>query len=164
MQFSDKLMLQPSLYLHVSFVFSQRFARQLLEDQIHAAGEWHPDLPIPETLPSEDPDDEDHLSIPLARASAPGKPRAPVPINEWSDDDEDECRIIDVIDATPLNFAPPAPSTTATSSKRAETRKRAGTGMSDTGGDEAGAKRAKTGKKPGTKPPKKKKGPPTSTG
>ena len=118
---------------------------------------------MPAILPREDPDDEDHLSITLARAPAPGKPRAPVPINEWSDDDENECRIIDVIDATPLNFAPPAPPTATTSTKRAETRKRAGTGTSDAGGSEAGAKRAKTGKKSAVKPPKKK-GPPTSTG
>ena len=55
----------------------------------------------------EDPDDEDQLPIPRAGAPTPGKPRARASIRDWSDDDDLE--MLEVIDARPIAFAPPAP-------------------------------------------------------
>ena len=58
----------------------------------------------------EDPDDEDQLPIPRAGAPTPGKPRARASIRDWSDDDDLE--MLEVIDARPIAFAPPAPAQT----------------------------------------------------
>ena len=42
---------------------------------------------------------------------APGKLPARDPLRDWSDDDDDECRILEVIDTIPLAFKFPLPST-----------------------------------------------------
>ena len=84
------------------------FERQTEEDAMHAGSNFAEDFPTRKEMPAEDPDGEDHLAIPLARAAAPGKPSTPEAIHIASDDDDDvDCEILDVIDALPLNCAPP---------------------------------------------------------
>ena len=76
---------------------------------MHRENQFAPNFPVPERMPEEDLDDEDHLSIPLARVVAPGKPSAQEAIPIESDkDDDDDCQILDVIDARPLKYALPA--------------------------------------------------------
>ena len=124
---------------------------------MHAGGKFVDDFPVPEKMPEVDPDGEDHLSIPLARAAAPGKPSA----REAIQDDDDDCQVLDVIDTCPLKYALPMVPGPAVATKRAETRKRAVSETAHVGGSGAAEKKSKTTKHPGDKPPRRRKGPPT---
>ena len=93
---------------------------------------------------------------------APGKSRARDSIKDWSDDDDDDYEILEVLDPRPLAFAYPLPSTSADPDDqvleaapvavggRGALRKRAGTGTSDVRTSNPSAKRQK--KKPGNRP------------
>ena len=97
-----------STWLSCNDLFLQLFERQTEEDAMHAGGNFADDFPVPKEMPGEDPDGEDHLAIPLARATAPGKPSTLEAIHIASDDDDEvDCEILDVIDTLPLNCAPP---------------------------------------------------------
>ena len=113
-------------------------------------------------MPREDPDGEDHLAIPLARAAAPGNPSTSEAISVSSDDEDDiDCQILDVIDALPLNWASPvAPRPTAVT-KRAETRKRAASDTTPVGAPGATPKKSRPKKQTAEKPPRRRRGPPT---
>ena len=87
----------------------QKFVLQLVEDGENPSAKWGAYLPIPATE-VEDPDDEDNIPIPAATTSASGKPQARASIRDWSDDEDDDCQILEPIDAPPLSFAYPLPS------------------------------------------------------
>jgi hypothetical protein len=54
---------------------------------------------------TEEVDTEDHMPIPLARAGpASGKTSSHNPLREWSDDDEDDYRILGIPNLVPLAF------------------------------------------------------------
>lgn len=119
------------------------------------------------------------MSIPAAEVPAPGKAQSRNPIQDWLDHDSDDCQIIDddndcqvlePINARPLAYAYPLPSTLAdptnqaasdVAGKRVGSRKRAGGDTSDAGTSKAGTKKQKTQKKPGDKP-RNTKQPPTT--
>ena len=87
----------------------------------------------------DDPNDEDNLPIPASRASASGKKRVrdSTSIQDWSEDDDD-CRILDPIDAIPIAYAHPIPSDPANPAGQSQkTRKRARPGTSDAGASAA---------------------------
>ena len=90
-------------------IYSQLFARQDEEDGPDPSSKWGVDREDPG---GDDPDSEDYMPIPAAQ-QAPGNSSARAPLREWSDDDDDECRILDVLDPTPLSFTLPASSTPA---------------------------------------------------
>ena len=127
---------------------------------MHAGDKFADDFPVPERMPEEDPDGEDHLSIPLARAAAPGKPSAQEAIQvEYDEDDDDDCQIFDVIDARPLKYALPAVPGPAVTTKRAVSE------TAHAGGSGTATKKTKTAKRLSDKPPRRRRGPPTmSTG
>ena len=55
----------------------------------------------------EDPDDDDNIPIP--RATRKGKDTDYTPVFRVSDDeDDDDCRILDPLDPTPISWAPPS--------------------------------------------------------
>ena len=88
----------------------QLFARQDEEDGPDPPSKWGVDREDPG---GDDPDSEDYMPIPAAQ-QAPGKSSTRAPLREWSDDDDDdECRILDILDPTPLSFTLPASSTPA---------------------------------------------------
>ena len=110
-----------------------------MEDGPDPSVHWGDDLPAPEEG-EEDPDDDDNVAIPAARQSgrsrASGKQpvRASSSIRDWSEDDDDNCRILDPIDAVPVAYAYPLSSSSANPTGAApKPRKRAaasGTGAS----------------------------------
>ena len=89
-----------------------------MEDGPDPSAHWGDDLPAPEEGEA-DPDDDDNVAIPAARQSgrsrASGKQpvRASSSIRDWSEDDDDDCRILDPIDAVPVAYAYPLPSSSA---------------------------------------------------
>ena len=125
-----------------------------------------------------DPDNEDTLPIPLAGArKAPGKLPAQKSIRDWSEDDSDDCVLLEVLNPQPIAFAYPLPSTSVdpngqttdvqpvVAGGRATTWKRAGAGTSDAGAAAPASKRKRMSKKPGNKEPDTKgRQKPTSTG
>ena len=150
----------------------------MTEDGVNPSAKWGQDLPAPAVVEVEDPDDEDHMPIPSASAPASGKPQARASVRDWSDDDEDDCEILEVFDARPLAFAHPIPSAPvdpagqapstrpAATDNRGASHKRAGTGISATetsGAPAPAAKKPKLQKKPGYKP-RGKKMPPVTQG
>ena len=156
----------------------QTFARQAKEDGADPSAKWGKDLPAPAVPEVEDPDDEDQLPIPAAGGPTSGKPRARASIRDWSDDDDDECEVLEVLEVRPIAFAYPLPSAPAdpggqvpstrpaTTGNRGVSRKRAGTGTSDTGTSRApdpAAKKPKLQKKSANKP-RGKKMPPVTQG
>ena len=63
----------------------------------------------------EDPDDEDNVPIPAAvPGSAAGKARASS-LRDWSEDEDDDCQILEVYDPLPVAFSYPVPSPSADS-------------------------------------------------
>ena len=95
----------------------QRFLCQQVKDGDDPSANWGADLLAP-TAEDEDLDDEDNLPIPdgkqpaKTRASSSGKKPIQVSssIRDWSEDDDDDCRILDPIDAVPVSYAYPLPS------------------------------------------------------
>ena len=84
------------------------------------------DLPIPPTE-VEDLDDEDNLPILDATASASGKTRAQASIRDWSDDDDNDCQILEPIDAQPISYDYPLPLDPVNPASQ-KSRKRVGAG------------------------------------
>ena len=94
------------------FVLKQRFPRQAIEDGSDPAATWGPDRTEADV---KDPDDEDNVPIPLAvPGPAMGKTRASS-LRDWSEDEDDDCRILEVYDALPVAFAYPVRSPSADS-------------------------------------------------
>ena len=82
----------------------QRFARQKAEDGSDPAANWGADRVEAD---SEDPDDEDNVPIPPAiPGSAMGKTCASS-LRDWSEDEDDDCRILEVYDPRPVAFSYP---------------------------------------------------------
>ena len=89
----------------------QRFLRQASEDGPDTSTKWGQDRTESDT---EDPDSEDYMPIPDAGSGpAPGKTPARDSIRDWSDDDDDDCQVLEVLDPRPLAFTFPLPPTSA---------------------------------------------------
>ena len=89
--------------------FAQMLPRQVNEDGLNP--QWAPDRPDSDT---EDPDSEDYMPIPHAgQAAAPGKAPARDSLITLSDDDDDDCRIIEIHDPIPIAFTYPLNPTSA---------------------------------------------------
>ena len=59
---------------------------------------------------SEDPDNDDNMPIPdVGSIPAAGKARVSS-VRDWSDDDDDDCRVLEVFDPLPVAFSYPVPS------------------------------------------------------
>ena len=94
------------------FVTMQRFARQATEDGSDPAANWGADRVEAD---SEYPDDEDNVPIPVAvPGPTTGKTRASS-LRDWSDDEDDDCQILEVYDPLPVAFSYPVPSPPADS-------------------------------------------------
>ena len=90
----------------------QRFPRQTIEDGSDPPATWGPDRTEADV---EDPDDDDNVPIPLAVPSpVTGKTRASS-LRDWSEDEDDDCQILEVYDVLPVAFAYPARSPPADS-------------------------------------------------
>ena len=90
----------------------QRFSRQRIEDGSDPSATWGPDRTEAD---AQDPDDDDNVPIPLAvPGPATGKTRASS-LRDWSEDEDDECQILEVHDAIPVAFAYPVRSPSADS-------------------------------------------------
>ena len=84
----------------------QLFTRQAKEDKDLTTKKWTKDRKArPEE--TEDPDNEDYMPVPRAKAPTPGKPSARVFAQDLSDDKDDDCRILDPIDAIPISWSTP---------------------------------------------------------
>ena len=90
----------------ICFLVLQLFDRQLAEDGNLLTQVWALDrslAPEGET----DPDDDDNIPIP--RANRKGKDLDYTPVFRVSDDeDDDDCQILDLLDPTPISWAPPS--------------------------------------------------------
>lgn len=101
----------------------QLFLRQAGEDEDLTTKKWTKDRKArPEE--TEDPDNEDYMPVPRAKAPTPGKPSARVFAQDSSDDEDDDCRILDPIDAIPISWY--APRATANPGQPGTSRKRSG--------------------------------------
>ena len=104
-------------------LFLQLFTRQATEDGDLKTRKWTKDRHArPEE--TEDPDNEDYVPVPRAKAPTPGKPSARVFVQDSSDDEDDDCRILDPIDAIPISWY--APRATANPGASGTSRKRSG--------------------------------------
>ena len=77
----------------------------------------------------EDPDNDDYLSIPHAKPIRKGKQPDHAPVYNISDDEEDDCRILDPIHAIPISWSPPC--VPVKTDAATTSRKRAGASGSD---------------------------------
>ena len=100
----------------------QIFPRQDVEDGPNPEANWGEDLPIADPPLTEDPDDEDNMSIPAAEAPAAGKAQSRNPIQDWSDDDSDDYRVIEALDIPPLSYAYPLASVSAAQANHSRLR------------------------------------------
>ena len=90
----------------------QRFPRQAIEDGSDPSATWGPDRTEAD---AKDPDDDDNVPIPIAVPDpATGKTRASS-LRDWSEDEDDDCQILEVHDALPVAFAYPVRSPSADS-------------------------------------------------
>ena len=100
--------------------FLQLFDRQVTEDGDLSSKVWAKDRsPLREG--QEDPDTDDYLPIPRARPVRKGKQPT---IHNNSDKDDEDCCILDPINAIPISWLPPcvpAKEDEGTSRKRTET-------------------------------------------
>ena len=141
----------------------QKFTRQEIEDGPLSSKEWTPDLPVPAAAEVEDPDNEDHLPIPKAtsgktRGFTSHRPPVRSSIQDWPDDDDDDCQILEPVNVIPISYAPPTYKNFHPAS--AASRKRSGPGTSDAEASktsETAAPKAKRAKK--TSARRKKRGP-----
>ena len=99
-------MIQIPYLTRICFPVLQLFDRQLTEDSDLLNRVWAPDRsPAPEG--EADPDDDDNIPIP--RANRKGKDSDYTPVFRVSDDeDDDDCQILEPLDATPISWAPPS--------------------------------------------------------
>ena len=82
----------------------QRFGGQLAEDEEDPSARWGKDRVDAD---SEDPDHEDHMPIPdVSSLSATGKTRASS-IRDWSEDEDDDCQVLEVYDPLPVAYSYP---------------------------------------------------------
>ena len=82
----------------------QLFDRQSTEDGDFSIREWAPDLsPLHED--EKDPDTDDYLPIPRAKPIRKGKQPDHAPVYNISDDEDDDCRILDPIDAISISWS-----------------------------------------------------------
>ena len=89
----------------IYFFVSQLFDRQLIEDGNLSTRVWAQDRsPAPEG--EVDPDDDDNLPIP--RATRKGKDSDHTPVFRVSDDEDDDCRILDPLVPIMISWAPPS--------------------------------------------------------
>ena len=80
----------------------QRFDRQRTEDGENPSANWGNDRV---EVDSEDPDDEDNMPIPDVNSiSATGKTRASS-LRDWSEDEDDDCRVLEVYDPLPVAYS-----------------------------------------------------------
>ena len=90
-------------------LFAQRLPRQVNEDGLDP--EWGQDRQDSDT---EDPDSEDYMPIPHAGPGpVPGKAPARDSLRDWSDDEDDDCRILEIYDPLPTAFTYPLNPTSA---------------------------------------------------
>ena len=91
-----------------TFFFAfQIFARKEIEDGRTPCTKWALDR-IGSDL--DDPDSEDHMPIPDAGpVPVSGKPRSRDPLLDWSNDDSEDCQILEVHSIIPLAYKPPLP-------------------------------------------------------
>ena len=104
----------------ICFTVLQLFDRQLAEDGDLLTQVWAPDW-SPALEGEADPDDDDNIPIP--HATRKGKDSDYTSVFRVSDDeDDDDCQILDLLDPTPISWAPPsvlAKTDAGTSKKRA---------------------------------------------
>ena len=131
----------------------QRFTRQVSEDGSDPTANWGADRV---KANSEHPDDEDNVPIPAAvPGPATGKTRISS-IRDWSDDEDDDCEILEVYDPRPISFlylvpSPPADPDVevleveplATGGAKGQLRKRANPATSNAGTSDIAAPAAK---------------------
>jgi hypothetical protein len=104
-------------------LFLQVFLRQETEDGNLATRKWTKDRRArPEE--TEDPDNEDYMPIPRPKASTSGKKSARVFVQDLSAVEDDDCRILDPIDAVPISWC--APYATVNPGAQGVSRKRPG--------------------------------------
>ena len=109
-------------------LFLQLFLRQAQEDGDQATKKWTKDRKArPEE--TEDPDNEDYMPVPRATAPTSGKPSARVFVQDSSDDEDDDCRILDPIDDVPISWY--APRATANPGQQGTSRKRSSASRSE---------------------------------
>ena len=90
----------------------QRFGRQLKEDGENPSANRGKDRVEAD---SEDPDDEDNMPIPdVGTVPDTGKTRASS-LRDWSEDEDDDCQILEVYDPRPVAFSYPVSSPPADS-------------------------------------------------
>ena len=101
-----------SLLINRQFVSCmQLFPRQEIEDGSDPISNCAPNRT---ELDPVELDDENHAAIPpFAPGGNPGKSHARSSIRDWSDDDSEDCVMLEVHDIEPLSFAYPMPSTSA---------------------------------------------------
>ena len=81
------------------------FERQAIEDGDLTTQVWAPDRSLVHEG-EEDPDNDDYLLIPRAKPIHKGKQPDHTPFYDISNDEEDDCRILDPIDAIPISWSP----------------------------------------------------------
>jgi hypothetical protein len=81
----------------------QLFDRQLTEDGDLSTKAWTPDLSPPREG-EEDPDTDDYLPIPRAKPVRKGKQSN---IHHISDEEDEDCCLLEPIDAIPISWKPP---------------------------------------------------------
>ena len=82
----------------------QRFGRQLKEDGQDPSAHWGKDRVEAEL---EDPDNDDNVPIPdVGSIPVTGKTRASS-LRDWSEDEDDDCRILEVYDPLPVAYSYP---------------------------------------------------------
>ena len=95
---------------------SQRFLCQKAEDEAHPPSAWGKDREASDT---EDLDSEDYMPIPhVGSGPSSGKAYARDPIPILSDDDDDECQVLEALDIMPLAFTFPLNPTPAAAGKK----------------------------------------------
>ena len=157
----------PFTCINVFLFHAQKFGRQLTEDGPDPLGPFAPDRTQEDPV---EPDTDDYSSIPqFGSVGSTGKPYAsPAPQDLSSDDDSEDCQILDPLNPTPLSFAYPLPSTSAnpddpsraaaqgaseaSDAEQAPTRKRTGTANPEPESSTRPTKRIKISKRPGHKP------------
>ena len=100
---SDFLLALIPYLTRICFLGSQLFERQVIEDGDLTTRVWAADLdPAPEG--EEDPDDDDNIPIP--RVKPRGKDSDYTSVVRISDEEDDDCHILELLDPMPISWAP----------------------------------------------------------
>ena len=103
---SDSSLVQIPYLTRICFFVLQLFDRQLTEYGDLTTRVWAQDR-SPAPAGEADLDDDDNIPIP--RANCKGKDSDYTPVFRVSDDeDDDDCQILEPLDATPISWAPPS--------------------------------------------------------